>query len=71
MATHRKIHASITINRIMAALEEAANTVDNPGICFSCGEWADGCEPDMRHGECEHCGARQVFGLEETLLIMA
>lgn len=39
------------------------------GICLSCGEEADGCEPDMRGGKCESCGVRRVFGLEEALFM--
>jgi len=71
MATHRRIHPSITITRIMAALEDAASSTENPGFCFACGEDASGCEPDMRHGECECCDATQVFGAEEALIILA
>ena len=40
------------------------------GICLRCGEIQfGGCEPDARHYECEVCGARNVFGMEEALLM--
>jgi hypothetical protein len=64
-----KIHPSITEDRIVEALERASRTLDNPGFCLACGEDADGCEPDMRRGECEACGARAVYGAEEVLIM--
>lgn len=39
------------------------------GACLACGKMADGCEPDARNYECECCGKRQVFGLEELLVM--
>lgn len=42
---------------------------DNPGFCLACGQEADGVEPDARRYECESCGARKVFGLEELLMM--
>jgi hypothetical protein len=38
------------------------------GICVNCGEYEDGCEPDLKDGECEYCGRNSVFGIEEALL---
>jgi len=40
-----------------------------PGFCLACGEEADGCEPDARQYECEACGARKVYGIEELLMM--
>lgn len=42
---------------------------DHAGICLSCGEIASGCEPDARNYVCESCGAHEVFGMEEALLM--
>ena len=54
---------------LMDALERAESSLDNPGFCLSCGEEAEGCEPDARYYECECCGERMVFGAAEILLI--
>ena len=66
-----KLHRSITPNRIMAAVEREMSSLDNPGFCIACGEDADGCEPDARNYECEHCGERKVFGAQELLMEVA
>ena len=39
------------------------------GGCIACGEQQYGCEPDARNYECESCGERQVFGLEELVVM--
>ena len=40
------------------------------GICLSCGEVQYGdVEPDARDYPCEGCGADEVHGLEEALLM--
>jgi hypothetical protein len=54
----------ITLEQVMEAIENG----ENAGFCLSCGEQADGCEPDARNYECESCGKRSVFGAEEILL---
>lgn len=59
-----KLHASLTPERILEAVERGNTTLDNPGFCTACGEEAEGCEPDARNYECEHCGERAVFGAE-------
>ena len=43
----------------------------DPGFCLACGAEADGCEPDARNYKCEACGAREVFGVEECLMMNA
>lgn len=63
-----KIHLSITSERITAAVERSNTSLDNPGFCVSCGEEAEGCEPDARRYECEVCGEAAVYGAEELLL---
>jgi hypothetical protein len=62
------MHASLTADRIMDAVERHNTTLDNPGFCTACGNEQDGCEPDMRRGKCEVCGERQVFGAEELMM---
>jgi hypothetical protein len=65
------IHASITLYRVMAAVERYRVTLDNPGFCLACGEEAEGCEPDAIGYECEACGEEQVMGAEELLIRLA
>jgi hypothetical protein len=54
----------------MEAVERHNRTLDNPGFCVACGSDADGCEPDMRRGQCEICGANRVYGAEELLMMI-
>lgn len=65
-----KIHESITIERVIAAVESEMFGTSNPGFCTACGEDADGCEPDARNYECECCGAHAVFGAAEVLTMI-
>lgn len=39
------------------------------GLCTHCGEETDGCEPDACNYECPSCGEKQVFGLEELMVM--
>jgi hypothetical protein len=39
------------------------------GFCLACGAMKDGCEPDARNYQCDECGAMEVFGAEELLLM--
>ena len=64
------MHSSLTLERIMEAVEDSHSSLANPGFCVACGEGADGCEPDARNYKCESCGARQVFGAEWMLMEM-
>jgi hypothetical protein len=66
-----KMHKSITLERVCDAVERHNTSLDNPGFCLACGEDAEGCEPDARNYECEHCGERRVYGAEELLIHMA
>jgi hypothetical protein len=63
-----KLHPSITSERVVEAVQRRMTTLDNPGFCVACGEEADGCEPDARNYECEHCGKKRVFGADELLV---
>ena len=65
-----KIHSSVTVERVMEAVESQLKSLDNPGFCTSCGADADGCEPDARNYKCESCGQRAVYGAEELLLMI-
>lgn len=62
-----KPHPSITAARILEAVERQASSLYDPSFCLACGEEAIGCEPDMRKGECESCGAKAVYGAQELL----
>ena len=52
---------------ILAALADD----DNAGFCLACGDEAYGCEPDAEKYTCESCGAAQVYGAEQCLLMIA
>ena len=65
-----KMHRSITVDRVLGAVERQRTTLDNPGFCIACGQDADGCEPDARRYECESCGERAVYGAEELMFHM-
>jgi hypothetical protein len=42
---------------------------DYLGFCIACGEEAYGVEPDARRYECECCEEKQVYGLEELVMM--
>lgn len=40
------------------------------GFCLACGiDVCSGVEPDARQYECESCGAKKVYGMEELLMM--
>jgi hypothetical protein len=43
----------------------------NAGFCLACGSDTVGVEPDARQYECEVCGERKVYGIEELTLMGA
>jgi hypothetical protein len=49
----------------------ATNGLGSPGVCLSCGDYDEyaGCEPDAEHYECSACGEKQLFGLDQALLL--
>ena len=65
-----KTHPSITINRVMDAIEESHLDCSNPGFCTNCGAETDGVEPDAEKGRCDQCRLASVYGAEQLLLIM-
>ena len=64
-------HKSLTDDVILDAVERRMTALDNPGFCLICGNEAEGVEPDTRNYTCEACGAEQVFGAEELMLVIA
>jgi hypothetical protein len=55
--------------RSMSSSEFYDLTENSGGICRNCGETTEGgCEPDARNYQCESCGEREVFGVEEALI---
>jgi len=61
----------LTPDVIMDACERQKTELDDPGFCLICGNEAGGVEPDAENYECEACGADQVFGAEELLMVIA
>lgn len=66
-----RVHPSLTLARIVDAVERQSTSLDNPGFCILCGTDHDGCEPDAQNYKCENCAALQVFGAEELLIRLA
>ena len=66
-----KVHPSITVERVCEAVERHNTSLDNPGFCLSCGQEAEGCEPDAEGYECEACGEPAVYGADNLLIYIA
>ena len=60
----------LTDDVILEAVERRNESLDNPGFCLICGLEHGGIEPDAQNYECEACGAEQVFGAEELMLMV-
>lgn len=58
------------VDVILDAVRRSNLGCENPGFCRACGEEASGCEPDARNYKCESCGACEVFGAEEALIMV-
>ena len=71
MARMTKVHHSLTIDRVLEAVENAATSLENPGFCIDCGSEESDVEPDARNYRCEACGQKEVFGAEELLIMIA
>jgi hypothetical protein len=55
---------------LLSPSEFAAACESYDGICVECKEITNsGVEPDARAYECESCGRRTVYGMEEALLM--
>ena len=61
--------SAIDSDELMSAVEESTFGLANIGFCTDCGNSQDGCEPDARNYECESCGANQVYGAMELLIM--
>jgi hypothetical protein len=70
MLAQKYWHKSLTEEVIADAAKREMFGLDNPGFCLICGSEHEGCEPDARNYPCDSCGAEQVFGAQELLLIM-
>ena len=68
MGGYMRVHKSITEERIESVVRDCMFGLDNIGICLSCGEEQEGCEPDAQEYECYSCGENQVYGVEEIML---
>ena len=66
-----RIHTSITLDRVIAAVERGHSSLDSPGFCIFCGADAESVEPDARRYQCEACGEDGVYGAEELLMRLA
>jgi hypothetical protein len=62
------VHADVTVEAVMEAIDWSLSSLDNPGFCIACGVEAEGVEPDARQYECESCGCFCVYGAEELML---
>jgi hypothetical protein len=71
MLARKLWHKSLTDAAILDAVERRMTDLDNPGFCLICGNEAEGVEPDALNYTCEACGAEQVFGAEELMLVIA
>lgn len=63
-----KLHSTVTMHRVVKAVERRMTTLDNPGFCIKCGEEAHDCEPDAQNSQCDRCGENSVYGADELLL---
>ncbi len=63
-----RVHKSVTVQRIIDAVNRRSTMLEDPGFCVRCGAEADGVEPDACAYECEACGEHGVYGAEELLL---
>lgn len=60
-----------TLYRPVLTVEEAEEMMgngDSLGFCLACGDDAYGCEPDAEKYECESCGKRMRYGIEQLML---
>lgn len=62
-----KLPDSVSLDQLIELIESGMFGLENPGICESCGNIQEGCEPDAQNYECESCGQNSVFGASEYL----
>jgi hypothetical protein len=56
---------------ILSLAIELCEKDENQGICHACGAIQDCVEPDAEKYQCESCKEWQVFGAEQTLLLLS
>ena len=66
----RKLHESITQDRVADLIYRAESTLDSPGLRVTCGADTDAVEPDAADYFCDCCGRPAVYGVE-LIAIMA
>jgi hypothetical protein len=71
MLERKHWHASITEDVILVASMRRVTDLEDPGFCLICGNEAGGVEPDAQHLTCGACGAEQVFGVDDLLMVVA
>jgi len=54
---------------VVAKALELAEWDEFMGICAACGSEVEGVEGDAHNLTCEECGAPQVYGVEEAVLM--
>lgn len=59
---------AVKLDDVMEAINESGFSLVSPGFCLSCGEYADGVEPDAHGYRCDACGEYAVAGAEHILL---
>lgn len=68
MKPRKQWHKTITDDALLAYAEEAMTGMTDIGLCIDCGAEVMHVEPDARGYECELCGERAVYGIEELLM---
>ncbi len=56
-------------DEVFRAAEKSTFGLESLGFCLICGEIAYGVEPDARKYTCECCGAHEVYGASECVLM--
>jgi rubrerythrin len=68
--TQRGKHMRFINKRFECSTKEFAELKErNVGYCAICGTAHEGIEPDARNYKCDSCDAKQVFGLEELMIM--
>lgn len=65
----RAMHISLTPEVIEEAAGRTMFDLAMIGFCIDCGTEHGCCEPDAEELPCDACGARQVYGAEQLLLM--
>jgi len=52
-----KVHSTVTVDRVVAAVERRSASLDNPGFCIACGADAEGVEPMHANTSARHAAS--------------